>query len=156
MALLVTGAFLPGMALALGAGNLVIGVLAGLAPIAQMAQIPAILVVEKVGLRKLLTVLFAGGSRLSLVAAAFTPFVAPEGSEVFLFPLFMVIFFFGGSFAGCSWNSWIKDVVPQKTMGTYLASRLAAATALGAVLSVIAGFRIDGLTAWTGEASPDG
>jgi len=153
MALLVTGAFLPGMALALGASNLVIGVLASLAPIAQMAQIPAILVVEKVGLRKLLTVLFAGGSRLSLVAAAFTPFVAPESSQVFLFTLFMAIFFFGGSFAGCSWNSWIKDVVPQKTMGSYLASRLAAATALGAVLSVIAGFSIDGLTAWIGEAS---
>ncbi|MFP4260776.1 MAG: hypothetical protein ACLFS1_06820 [Opitutales bacterium] len=37
MALLVTGAFLPGMALALGAGNFVIGLLASLAPISQMA-----------------------------------------------------------------------------------------------------------------------
>lgn len=38
-------------------------------------------------------------------------------------------------------------------MGTYLASRLAAATALGAVLSVIAGFSIDGLTNALGDAS---
>jgi len=40
MVLLVTGAFLPGMALALGASNFTIGVLASFAPIAQIAQIP--------------------------------------------------------------------------------------------------------------------
>jgi MFS family permease len=153
MALLVTGAFLPGMALALGAGNFVIGLLASLAPISQMAQIPAILLVERVGLRKLITVVFAFVSRLALVAAAFTPFLAPEGTEVFLFFSFMVLFFFGGAIAGCSWNSWIKDIVPQKIMGSYLASRLSAATALGAALSLIAGFGIDGLTAMIGEPS---
>ena len=153
MALLVTGAFLPGMALALGASNLVIGFLASLAPIAQMGQIPAILIVEKVGLRKLITILFAAGSRISLVAAAFTPFLFPPEKQVFLFTLFMVIFFFGGAFAGCSWNSWIKDIVPSETMGRYLASRLAAATALGAVLSVIAGFSVDTLSNALGNAS---
>lgn len=36
-------------------------------------------------------------------------------------------------------------------MGTYLAKRLSAATALGAVLTIIAGFGIDGLTAALGE-----
>lgn len=58
-----------------------------------------------------------------------------------------------GAFAGCSWGSWIKDIVPEKTMGSYIANRLAAATALGAVLSVAAGFSIDGLTKLMGEAS---
>lgn len=38
-------------------------------------------------------------------------------------------------------------------MGSYLASRLAAATALGAALSLVAGFGIDGLTAAIGEPS---
>ncbi len=153
MALLVTGAFLPGMALALGASNFVIGLLASLAPMAQMAQIPAILAVEKIGKRKLLTVIFAVGSRLSLIAAALTPIFAPEGSRVGLFTFFMVAFFVGGALAGCSWNSWMKDVVPAQSMGRYLASRLAAATAMGAVLSLIAGFSVDGLTSLIGEAS---
>ncbi|MGZ0655222.1 MFS transporter [Coraliomargarita sp. W4R53] len=153
MALLVTGAFLPGMALALGASNFVIGLLASLAPMAQMAQIPAILAVEKIGKRKLLTVLFAATSRLCLVAAAFTPVFAPEGSRVFFFTFFMIVFFVGGAFAGCAWNSWMKDIVPAQSMGRYLASRLAAATALGAALSLIAGFSIDGLTTLIGEAS---
>jgi MFS family permease len=65
----------------------------------------------------------------------------------------MVLFFVGGSVSGCSWNSWLKDIVPQKTMGTYLAKRLSAATALGAVLTIVAGFGIDGLTSHLGEPS---
>jgi MFS family permease len=146
MVILVTGAFLPGMALALGASNFVIGLLASLAPISQMAQIPAILLVEKVELRKLITVISAFASRISLVAAAFTPFLAPEGFKVPLFMLFMVLFFFGGAVAGCSWSSWIKDIVPEERMGRYLASRLAAATGLGAALSLTAGFSVDGLS----------
>lgn len=153
MMLLVTGAFLPGMALALGASNFTIGVLASFAPIAQMAQIPAIFVVEKVARRKLLTVLFGVISRLSLVAAALVPFFAPEGLQVFLFTLLMVLFFLGGSFAGCARASLIKDIVPEARRGSILASRLAAATALGAVLSVAAGYSVKGLTDWTGEGS---
>ncbi|MAS91705.1 MAG: MFS transporter [Verrucomicrobiales bacterium] len=146
MTLLVTGAFLPGMALAIGAGNFMIGLLASFAPIAQMAQIPAIFVVEKVQLRKLLTVVFGIGSRLCLVAAALVPFCAPEGSEVFLFTLFMILFFLGGSFAGCSMASLIKDLLPENRRGSIIASRLSLATAMGAVLSISAGYGLKGLT----------
>lgn len=153
MTLLVTGAFLPGMALALGASNFVIGLLASFAPIAQMAQIPAILVVEKVALRKLLTVVFSLVSRLALVAAALAPFYAPPGTVVFWFTALMVVFFLGGSFAACSRASLIKDIVPEERRGSILATRLAAATALGAVLSVAAGYSVDGLSHWTGDAA---
>lgn len=101
----------------------------------------------------MITVIFAAGSRLSLVAAALTPFLAPEGTEVFFFFSFMMLFFFGGAIAGCSWNSWIKDIVPEKIMGSYLASRLSAATALSAALSLVAAFGIDELTTVIGEPS---
>lgn len=153
MTLLVTGAFLPGMALALGAGNFTIGILASLAPMSQMIQIPSILLVERVALRKFLTVLMAGLSRVALLSTALIPFFVPSGFQVPLFLILMILFFLGASSAGCSWNSWIKDIVPEGTMGSYLAKRLAAATALGAVLTVIAGFGIDGLTNFLGDAS---
>lgn len=149
--ILVTGAFLPGMALAIGASNLIIGLLASFAPIAQMAQIPAILVVEKVGLRKLITVVFGIASRLCLVAAALVPFLAPEEWRVGLFLVFMVLFFLGGSFAGCSMASLLKDFLPESRRGSIIASRLAGATALGAVLSVGAGYGIKHLTEWIGD-----
>lgn len=153
MTLLVTGAFLPGMALALGANNFVIGLLGSLAPMSQMMQIPAILAVEYVGLRKLLTVVFALLSRLSLAAAALMPFFAPDALKAKLFFIFMVIFFVAGSAAGCSWNSWIKDIVPESIRGSYLAKRLSAATALGALLTIVAGFGIDRLQNLIGDES---
>ena len=146
MTLLVTGAFLPGMALALGANNFVIGILASLGPVSQMLQIPAILLVEKVALRKLLTVFFAGFSRVMLLAVAAIPFLGHGSLSVAFFLIFMLIFFGTGSIAGCAWNSWVKDVIPEETRGRYLAGRMSAATAIGAVLTVFAGFGIDGLT----------
>ena len=152
MTLLVTGAFLPAMALALGAGNFMIGLLASFAPIAQMSQIPAILLVEKVGLRKLITVVFVTLSRFFLVAAALTPFLVPENARVPVFAVCMIVFFLGGAFSGSSWGSMLKDLIPEGRLGSVLASRLAAATALGAALSLAAGFSIDHLTSLLGDA----
>ena len=151
MTLLVTGAFLPGMALALGASNLVIGLLASLGPVSQMLQIPAILLVEKVGLRKLLTVIFALLSRVLLLGVLGLVFLPLEGMRVALFMLLMLGFFGAGSIAGCAWNSWVKDVIPEETMGRYLAGRMSAATAVGAALTIAAGFGVDGLKVWLGD-----
>lgn len=153
MTLLVTGAFLPGMALALGASNFVIGLLASLGPVSQMMQIPAIILVDRVGLRKLLTVIFAFISRSVLVLVVVLPFLSLGGATVPLFLTIMLLFFGAAAVAGCAWNSWIKDVIPDNILGTYLARRMSAATALGAVLTVAAGFGIDGLTAWLGSPS---
>lgn len=153
MTLLVTGAFLPGMALALGASNIVIGLLASLGPVTQMLQIPAILLVERVGLRKLLTVGFAFFSRSSLLLIVILPFLELGDAKVPLFFTIMLVFFGCAAVAGCAWNSWIKDVIPDKILGSYLARRMSAATALGAVLTIAAGFGIDGLTALMGSPS---
>ena len=145
MMMLVTGAFLPGMAVALGASNFVIGLLGSLAPMSQMVQMPAIWLVEKIGLRKLITVSFAMLSRVTLALAALVPFIdSAYKSQIFLG--LMSIFFILGAIAGCSWNSWIKDIVPEETLGNYFSNRLSRATQLGVVLSVIAAFGIDGLT----------
>lgn len=154
MTILVTGAFLPGMALALQANNFIIGLLASFAPIAQMAQIPAILLIEKVRRRKLVSVVAALASRLFLVAAALVPFLAPDGSKVGLFTTFMILFFIGGAFAGCSTASLIKDLLPEKSRGSILASRLSAATALGALLSLGGGFGIAPLSQMLGGDAP--
>lgn len=150
MMLLVTGAFLPGMAVALGASNFVIGLLGSLAPMSQMVQFPAIWIVEKIGLRKLVTVVFAMLSRVMLVLAALVPFVN-IGNQAGLFFGLMLLFFVFGAIAGCSWNSWIKDIVPGETLGAYFSQRLARATLLGVVLSVIAAFGIDWLTVAIGN-----
>lgn len=157
MTLLVTGAFLPGIALAMGANNFVIGLLASLGPVSQMLQIPAILLVQKVALRKLLTVGFAIFSRCMLLGVALLAIMPLEMEKTPIFLVLMLLHFGAGSVAGCAWNSWIKDVIPEATMGSYLARRMSAATALGAALTVAAGFGVDFLTTSLGsEASAYG
>ncbi len=150
MIMLVTGAFLPGMAVALNASNFVIGLLGSLAPMSQMVQMPAIWIVEKVGLRKLVTVVFAMISRVTLVMAALVPFIN-VAHQSYLFLGLMSAFFIFGAIAGCSWNSWIKDIVPGETLGAYFSQRLSRATQMGVVLSIIAAFGIDSLAAAIGN-----
>ena len=50
-----------------------------------------------------------------------------------------LIYYAVSAIAGCSWNSWIRDFVPEKLMGGYFAKRMAWCTALGAAVSMVAG-----------------
>lgn len=151
MILLVSGAFLPGMALALGASNFVIGLLASIGPVTQMLQIPSILLVERVRLRKLLTVVIAVASRLALLGVALVPFLDLGPLAVPAFLSLVMLFFAGASVSGCSFNSWMKDLVPDNIYGSFFAKRMSTATAIGAVVTIISGFGIDSLTNWLGS-----
>jgi hypothetical protein len=56
MGALTGGAFLVAFALSIGASNKVIGLLAAIGPMAQLLQIPAVALVDKIRLRKLITI----------------------------------------------------------------------------------------------------
>jgi len=143
MGVLTGGAFLVQFALLLGASNVVIGLLAAVGPLTQILQIPAIYLIDGSGMRKAMTVVTAGLGRLFLLLVAAVPFFAPPNWRIplFLFGLFM---YYGlGAIAGCAWNSWMRDLVPQNIMGVYFAKRLAIATAMGAGVTLAAGVGID-------------
>ena len=67
METLASGLFLTAFAVALGASNSVIGFLAAIPSLAQLMQIPGVVIVERVRQRRLVTVLAAAASRASLV-----------------------------------------------------------------------------------------
>jgi MFS family permease len=143
MGVLTGGAFLVQFALLIGASNAVIGLLAAVGPLTQILQIPTIYLVDGTRLRKAMTVSTAGLGRLFLLLVAALPWFAPSSWQVplFLFGLFM---YYGlGAVAGCAWNSWIRDLVPQSIMGTYFAKRLSIATAIGAGVTLVAGVGVD-------------
>jgi MFS family permease len=54
--------------------------------------------------------------------------------------------------SGSTWNSWMRDLVPEDRFGRYFAHRLFLATALGMGLSFVAAFAIDGWKNWLPEA----
>ncbi|MCX5772804.1 MAG: MFS transporter [Candidatus Hydrogenedentes bacterium] len=143
MSVLTTGAFLVSFALLLGASHKVIGLLAAIQPIAQVLQIPTVYLVERTRYRKAVTMLTAGASRLTYVAVALLPWlVAPQHRLVIL--LVALLFHFSlSAMAGCGFNSWIRDVIPENRMATFFARRMAWSAAVSASLSLASGCAID-------------
>ncbi|MGE9296415.1 MAG: MFS transporter [Puniceicoccales bacterium] len=150
MTVLTGGAFLVGMGLALGASNLVIGVLAAIMPLSQVVQIPAILLVNSVASKRRLVVYTATAARVFLLMIAVTPF-APASMQVTLFLTFLALFFMLSAVAGCAMNTWMRDLIPQDQFGSFFGKRLAIATLVGAVLMVVAGVSVDKLQTLTGN-----
>lgn len=137
------GAFLVAFALLLGASNTVIGLIAAIGPLTQILQIPAIFLVDRTRLRKVLVIVSSFLSRLAWFAVAALPwFVSSEQRVPVL--LACLLFYFGlGTISGCAFNSWMRDFIPEKIMGAYFGKRLAVATAVGAALTLGAGFAVE-------------
>ena len=76
MGTLTTGVFLVGFAVALGAGNFAIGVLAAVPFCVQLLQIPAVLLVERWRARRDICVWSTAVGRAFLLGAAAAPLLA--------------------------------------------------------------------------------
>lgn len=142
MLTLTGGAFLVDFALLLGASNALIGVLAAIPFLAQLVQVPAIYLVEKYRRRRGLCVLTSGLGRMSLLLIAFIPFFLFGTSAVFALAIFLLLYAVLGAISGCSWNSWMRDLLPQDRLGAFFAKRMGAMAAFGIVLNLAAGFYI--------------
>ncbi len=143
MGILTGGAFLVAFAVKLGASNLLIGLLAAIGPLSQLVQIPAIVMVEKIRNRKMITLFAAGSARLCwLVIAASPLFVPPESATTVLLGLLIASSVFG-AMAGCSWNSWMRDFIPENTLGSFFSKRMRISVGVGIVISLAAAGFLD-------------
>ncbi|MGJ3244076.1 MAG: MFS transporter [Opitutales bacterium] len=151
LGVLTGGAFLVAFALELGASNFVIGIFAAIGPFCQILQIPSIFLVEKVGNRKALVVFPVLLGRLSWLFIPFIPFLLPESWRVGALVGALVFYFGVSSVAGCAFNSWIRDLIPEEVLGRFFGKRMAWATAVGAALTLLAGWLIEPLRNLTGS-----
>lgn len=142
------GVLLVGYGLALGASNFVIGLLAAVPFLAQLAQVPTILLVERLRARRLITLGSLGISRFLLIPMALLPFLDSP-------PLAQALLVVGvgagallNSMSGCAWNSWIHDLVPERMLGSFFARRMFYGTALTVLVGLGAGVFVD----WWGAA----
>jgi MFS family permease len=145
MGSLTGGAFLVAFAILLGANNTVIGLLAAIGPFAQILQIPAIALVNRTQRRKMLTVVAVIVSRSLWVFIAVLPWLLPPEARLAAFLAALMLYFALNSVAGCAWNSWMRDFVPEPVMGSFFGKRMAIGTALAAALSLGAGLAISPL-----------
>jgi hypothetical protein len=143
MAILTGGAFLIAFAIKLGASNFVIGLLAAIGPLAQLLQLPSIFVVEKIRNRRAIVVVAAALSRLCWLLIALIPFLF--GAKIGLAILLgaMIAASALGAVSGCSWNSWMRDLIPQNILGAFFSKRMRIATGVGIALSLAAAVYLD-------------
>lgn len=137
------GAIMVAFALMLGASNTVIGIIASIGPLTQLLQLPTIFLVKKIQQRKRIVVLTSVVSRIFWVAIAALPWLAPANIRVPLLVIFLILYFGFATISGGAFNSWMRDFIPEKTMGKYFAKRMAIATMVGAVATVLGGVALD-------------
>lgn len=154
MGVLTGGAFLVAFALLLGASNKVIGLLAAIGPFTQILQIPSIYLVDWTRRRKLLAVANAMSGRVFWIVIAFIPWVLPEPLWIPVFLMSLLIFFGTGAIAGCAFNSWMRDIVPEAIRGSFFSRRMALGMAVGSLLSLAAAVAIDSLRDFFGTELP--
>ncbi len=143
MGILTGGAFLVAFAVKLGASNLVIGLLAAIGPLAQLLQLPSIFIVEKIRNRRMITVVAAALSRICWLIIALSPFIFPAKIAITILLVLLAVVSAFGAVSGCSWNSWMRDLIPENIMGSFFSKRMRIATGVGIALSIVAALYLD-------------
>jgi hypothetical protein len=118
MSTLATGVFLTGYAVALGASNLAIGILAAAPSAVQFLQFPAVVLIERVRRRRAISVWAAGIGRFFLILAAASPLLSGPAGVIVLITS-VAIWQASAAVAGCAWNSWMRDLVPEESYGRF-------------------------------------
>lgn len=150
MAAMTGGAFLVAFALLNGASNTSVGLIAAISPLSQLLQLPAVLLVNRVRQRKALAVASAVTARCLWLVIAVIPWLLAERFRLPALLGALTLFFALGAVTSCSWNSWMRDLVPMAIRGRYLGRRLSVATMAAAAVSLLAGLAID----WYGPRLP--
>ena len=143
MATLTGGVFLVAFALELGASNFVIGLLAAIPALMQLIQLPSSYLVEKIRNRKKISVTFASLSRLSLLLLISIPFLFSLKAGLVVLTVALALHAGFSAVSLCSWNSWMKDLIPVSRMGPFFSKRLGVTSTLALVLSLVGAYFID-------------
>lgn len=143
MTVLTSGAFLTALSLLLGASNLQIGLIAALPAFSNISQLLTIWLVKRYNNRRAISVLFSILARIPIVVIGIIALFFPRSISMQFIILFLFFNFFFASMAGLSWNAWMKDLIPEKIMGTYFSRRSSYLQTLNVCMSLITAFGID-------------
>ena len=141
-AALTTGVILTAFALHLGASNFMVGVLASAPFLAQLLQLPAIMLVERWRRRKMIAVVSSlmGRAMLAIMAAlAFFTGAVP----LLLFLAAQIILCGLGAVGACAWNAWMRDLAPEERLGRVFARRTVWLSAISLLLGLVAALALD-------------
>lgn len=139
MGTLLSGVFLTGFALSLGANRVEVGILAALPALSNVAQLVGSFWLERGARRKTLCVGALATSRVAwlpmLLVPAIAACVGPRYVALVLIAIVAVSSVLS-AIGGVAWLSWIRDLVPQQERIGFLALRNQFDTALALSMSI--------------------
>ncbi|MFC1586006.1 MFS transporter [Fibrobacterota bacterium] len=136
------GVFLSAFALAIGASNYEIGLLATFAFLSQLIQIPGLFLVRAFKKRRAIVFACASASRMLWLFIILIPLLFVDAGISFLLQ-WLIISMLVGAMAGPAWNSLLRDVLPSSVLGTTMARRMMLGTILALVLTLCGGYFVD-------------
>lgn len=149
METLAFGAFLVAFAIELGASNFVIGLLAATPHLSQLAQLPAVLTVEKYRDRRRIYIVSGFIGRPMLLVIGGAAFIPDKPVALAVIVAAFAIRYGSGAFVGCAWGSWMRDLVPDRMMGEIFGARQKRMIFIGSVLSLLAAGFVDAWKAFS-------
>ena len=137
------GAVLTGWALYLGAGPFLIGLLAALPVAAQVVQLPAACLTQRLG-AKCLAVAAIGASRLAWLPLVILPFVQlPAATALTVFVAVVAVAAVLGVVGSNAWTAWMGELVPGMIRGRFFGRRLVFVNIAGTMASLGAALVLD-------------
>ncbi|NWF96079.1 MAG: MFS transporter [Candidatus Thorarchaeota archaeon] len=137
---LTEGVFLIGFAILLGAPVYVIGILAAIPSFSQLAQVPALYLTVKYKTRKPINVYTILSSRIAILFMALIPFISTSELGVLLFTVLVGVQAMFVAIGSPSWNSWLRDLVPQDRMGVFFSKRMTIGAVVAVIVSLLGGY----------------
>jgi MFS family permease len=144
MTTLTGGVFLVALALELGASNFIIGMLAALPALIQILQIPGVYLVNRIRNRRAICVYASLTGRQSWLLISLIPILFSSESRLTILLAAILINAIAGALSNCSWNSWMRDLIPEDRLGSFFSTRMRRATAWGIVLGLAGASFLDG------------
>jgi MFS family permease len=71
------------------------------------------------------------------------PFLFSSNASINVLLFFLFFYYFFGSIAGPAWNSWMKDLVPEESLGSYFSKRTRYTQTLNVILSLLIALMLD-------------
>src|SRR6476659_5871218 len=119
MSALCTGAFLVALALLMGANNFQIGMLASLPTFTNIFQLVSIWLVRRFNNRRAISVYCSILASVPLIIIGCIALFNTSSANINMVIFFLTFFYLFGSIAGPSWNSWMKDLIPENPLGAF-------------------------------------
>lgn len=133
------GVILAAFAIALGATDLEVGIIAAIPFVAQAGGLLAVALVRRTGDPRPIAVFGSFGARTALLLIGVLPFLVLPLPPFPLFVLLLVVSAFLSTVAGIGWQVWIRALVPRDELGPYFGRRFAIQSFVGAVTIIAAG-----------------